>query len=247
VETPNDFGRMGGRPSHPELLDWLAVSFLESGGSIKQLHRLIVTSAVYLQSSMDQPEFARLDSGNVYLWRMNRPLLDAESIRDGILQITGKLDLTMGGPSAKQFKFDDPNPAATPLVDYAKFDVDGPESHRRSVYRYLFRTLPDPFMDCLDCADSSQLTASRNLSITALQAMAMMNDRFVVRQSEHFAQRLASENKSLTRQIRAACQLAFGRSPTSGELRDLTAYAAKYGLPNACRIILNSNEFMFVN
>src|SRR5205823_491644 len=147
-ETPNDFGHMGGRPSHPELLDWLADSFRESGGSIKQLHRLILNSAVYLQSSQDQPEFAKLDSGNVYLWRMNRTRLDAESIRDAVLQISGKLDLTMGGPSVMQFKFDDPSPSNTPKVDYLQFDVDSPESCRRSVYRHIFRTLPDPFMDC---------------------------------------------------------------------------------------------------
>ena len=247
VETPNDFGHMGGRPSHPELLDWLAASFQESGGSIKQLHRLILNSAVYLQSSQDQPEFAKLDSGNVYLWRMNRARLDAESIRDAVLQITGKLDLTTGGPSVMQFKFDDPTPGATPMVDYGKFDVDSPWNYRRSVYRYLFRTLPDPFMDCLDCADASQLTAARNVSITALQAMAMMNDRFIVRQSEHFAERVAQGNKGLRKQIEAAFQLALGRAATASERKELSAYAASHGLANACRIILNSNEFMFLN
>jgi hypothetical protein len=178
---------------------------------------------------------------------MNRTRLDAESIRDAVLQITGKLDLTMGGPSVMQFKFDDPNSGVTPKVDYGLFDVDSPESCRRSVYRYLFRTLPDPFMDCLDCADSSQLTATRNISITALQAMAMWNDRFIVRQSEHFAERVANENPTLTKQIEAAYQLALGRAPTSGEVKMLKDYAAKHGLANACRIILNSNEFMFVN
>ena len=247
VDTPNDFGRMGGQPSHPELLDWLAVSFLESGGSLKQLHKLLLTSAVYLQSSEDNPEFAGADSGNVFLWRMNRTRLDAESIRDAVLQITGKLDLTMGGPSVKQFKFDDPNPGVTPKVDYSQFDVDSPESYRRSIYRYIFRTLPDPFMDCLDSADASQLTATRNISITALQAMAMMNDRFIVRQSEHFAARLAKEDGNLARQIEAAWQLAVGRPPTSSEAGLLQAYAARHGLANACRIILNSNEFIFVN
>src|SRR5207247_7438896 len=103
------------------------------------------------------------------------------------------------------------------MVDYNQFDVDSPESYRRSIYRYLFRTLPDPFMDCLDCADSLQLTATRNVSLTALQAMAMMNDRFIVRQSEHLADRLAKENKSLQKQIEAAYQLALCRAPASSE------------------------------
>ncbi|MEY2430170.1 MAG: hypothetical protein QOJ40_3055, partial [Verrucomicrobiota bacterium] len=247
VETPNDFGHMGGRPSHPELLDWLAASFRESGGSIKQLHRLILNSAVYLQSSQDQPEFARVDSDNLFLSRMNRTRLDAESIRDAVLQISGKLDLTMGGPSVMQFKFEDPTPGSTPIVDYGKFDVDSPANYRRSVYRYLFRTLPDPFMDCLDCADASQLTAARNESITALQAMAMINDRFIVRQSAHFAQRVAQAGKGLGEQIEAACQLALGRAPTPSEREELMAYAAKHGMANTCRIILNSNEFIFLN
>jgi hypothetical protein len=247
VDTPNDFGHMGSQPTHPELLDWLAISFLESGGSIKQLHRLILNSAVYRQSSQENPQFAKIDSSNVYLWRMNRSRLDAEEIRDAVLQITGKLDLTMGGPSVMQFHFEDPNPGVTPKVDYAQYDVDSPGSYRRSIYRYLFRTLPDPFMDCLDCADSSQLTATRNISLTALQAMAMMNDRFIVRQSEHLADRLAKGNKSPRKQIEAAYQLALCRAPASSELKMLEAYASKHGLANACRIVLNSNEFMFVN
>src|SRR5436309_8762623 len=153
----------------------------------------------------------------------------------------------MGGPSVMQFQFEDPNPGVTPKVDYAQFDVDSPASYRRSIYRYIFRTLPDPFMDCLDCPDSSQLTAVRNISVTALQAMAMMNDRFVIRQSEHLAERLVKENKKLTQQIAAAYQLALNRAPTASEAAMLKAYAAKHGLANACRIILNSNEFMFVN
>ncbi len=247
VDTPSDFGHMGGLPTHPELLDWLATAFQESGGSIKQLQKLIVTSAVYLQSSDDNPVFSKTDSGNQYLWRMNRARLDAESIRDAILQITGKLDLTMGGPAVMQFNLEDPNPSNTPIVDYNKFDVEDPKNFRRSIYRFLFRTLPDPFMDCLDCADGSQLTATRNVSLTALQAMAMMNDRFVVSQSGHLAERLVKENKSLARQIEAVWQLALGRPPSSGELHDFKAYAAKYGLANACRVLLNSNEFIFVN
>ena len=125
--------------------------------------------------------------------------------------------------------------------------MDSPENYRRSVYRYLFRTLPDPFMDCLDCAEASQLTPARNVSITALQAMAMINDRFIVRQSEHFAKRVGKGGSSLGEQIEAACRLALGRAPTAHERDELGAYASKHGMANACRIILNSNEFMFLN
>jgi hypothetical protein len=246
VETPNDFGHMGGRPTHPELLDWLATTFLESGGSLKQLHKLIVTSAAYRQSSRNQARFAEIDGDNHYLWRMNRTRLDAESLRDAVLMASGKLDLTMGGPSVKQF-IEKQGVHVTPVVDYQSFDVDSPGNYRRSVYRFIFRTLPDPFMEVLDCADSSQLTPARNLSVSALQALAMLNNRFMVRQSEHLADRAARCASDLAGQIRVVYQLTLQRLPTERETQALKEYAAKYGLANACRIILNSNEFMFVN
>jgi len=177
---------------------------------------------------------------------MNRALLDAESARDAILQITGQLDLTMGGPSVKQFTLS-PGVHVTPVVDYATFDVDSAESRRRSVYRFLFRTLPDPFMDSLDCPDAAQLAPVRGASVTALQALSMWNNHFVVRQSERFAERVTGMSRSLRGQIEAAYQLAFGRSPSKEEAKDLLAYAKKHGLANFCRLVLNSNEFMFVN
>jgi hypothetical protein len=247
VDSPNDFGRMGSGPSHPELLDWLAVSFLESGGSIKQLHKLIVMSAVYQQSAQDYPRYATLDSDNRLLWRMNRTRLDAEEVRDTILQITGKLDLRTGGPADMQFKLDDPNPPVTPVVDYSKFDVDSPASFRRSIYRFIFRTIPDPFMDTLDCADASQLTPVRNVSITSLQALAMWNNQFILHQSEELARQITKTNKNLDRQVREACERVLARAPTRVELTDMKRYAAEHGLANACRILLNCNEFIFVD
>ncbi|MSR56422.1 MAG: DUF1553 domain-containing protein [Planctomycetaceae bacterium] len=246
VDTPNDFGRMGGRPTHPELLDWLAVNFRDQGGSLKSLHKLIVTSSVYTQSAVSKDEFASIDAGNRYLWRMNRTRLDAESVRDAILQVTGKLDPSMGGPSVKQF-IESPGIHVTPMVDYQNFDVDNPASYRRSVYRFLFRTLPDPFMDSLDCADASQLTPARNSSVTALQALSMLNNHFLVRQSEHFAERVGRAGNELAGQIEATYLLALGRPPTAEEVSALSAYAMKHGMANVCRLILNSNEFMFVH
>jgi hypothetical protein len=246
VDSPNDLGKMGGAPSHPELLDWLARWFLDHGGSLKELHRLIVTSAVYQQSSKDNPAFARIDSDNRLLWRMNRTRLDAESVRDAILQITGDLDLTMGGPSVRQFTLS-PGIHVTPVVDYAKFDIDSPDNRRRSVYRFLFRTLPDPFMDSLDCPEASQLAPVRGESVTALQALSMLNNHFVTRQSERLAERLTAMKPTLPGQIEAAYELALGRSPSRAEAKDLSDYAKKYGLSNLCRLVFNSNEFMFVN
>jgi mono/diheme cytochrome c family protein len=245
VATPNDFGRMGAAPTHPELLDWLAIHFRDQGGSLKKLHRLIVTSAAYMQSSWHRPDCAHIDADNHYLWRMNRTRLDAESVRDAVLRVTGKLDPTMGGPSIKQF-MQSPGIHRTPKVDYQAFDVDSPGSYRRSVYRFLFRTLPDPFMDTLDCPDASQFTPVRSSSVTALQALAMLNDRFMVRQSEHFAARVSQAGADLGKQIEAAYVLALGRPPTPTETTRLTPYAHKHGMANLCRLILNSNEFMFV-
>jgi hypothetical protein len=246
VDSPNDLGKMGGAPSHPELLDWLANWFREHDGSLKELHRLILTSAVYQQSSKGNSVFAQTDADNRLLWRMNPTRLDAESVRDAILQITGQLDLTMGGPSVKQFSLS-PGIHVTPVVDYATFDIDSPENRRRSIYRFLFRTLPDPFMDSLDCPEASQLTPVRGASVTALQALSMLNNHFVTRESERFAERLVRLSPTPAAQIESAYQLSFGRSPSRAELKDLLVYAKKHGLPNLCRLVFNSNEFMFVN
>jgi hypothetical protein len=245
VDTPNDFGHMGSMPSHPELLDWLAQTFRESGGSLKALHRLIIYSSAYQQSSAHNSQNAQIDSGNVYLWRMNRTRLDAESLRDAALVLSDRIDFAMGGPSVQQFLMS-PGIHVTPNVDYAKFDVDSRASCRRSIYRFIFRTLPDPFMDSLDCADASQLTPARNTSVTVLQALAMLNDQFLVRYSEHFAARLERYSSVLPEQIQFACEFAWGRPPTAAELREFGLYAQAHGMANFCRVLLNSNEFMFV-
>src|SRR5262249_53417214 len=203
-------------PTHPELLDWLTVTFQEHGGSLKDLHRVLVTSSTYRQSSRSDPRYAEVDGDNRYLWRMNRTRLHAESIRDAILSLSGKLHPTTGGPSVKQF-VQSRGIHVTPVVDYLAFDVDSPENYRRSVYRFIFRTLPDPFMETLDCADASQLTPVRSASVTALQALAMLNDKFVVRQSEHVAQRIAHAERDPDKQVVAAYWLILGRAPTPKE------------------------------
>src|SRR5262249_22865401 len=154
-------------------------------GSLKRLHRLIVTSATYRQSSRHHAEHARLDADNLLLWRMNRARLDAECVRDAVLAVSGKLGRAVGGPSVKHV-VQSPGIHVTPKVDYGAFNVDGPGAYRRSVYRFVFRTLPDPFMEALDCPDGSQFAPVRSNSVTALQALAMLNDRFMVRQCEHF-------------------------------------------------------------
>jgi hypothetical protein len=245
VDTPNDFGRMGSLPTHPELLDWLAVEFRDGGQSIKQLHRLIVNSATYRQTSFSRdPAGGELDAGNQFLWRQNRQRLEAESIHDAVLAVSGKLDGTMFGPGYKPFGFKDDH---SPHYLYAEHDPDDPASHRRSIYRFIVRSVPDPFMETLDCADPSLLVPKRNETLTALQALALLNNKFMVRMSQHFATRVETMATTLPDQIAAAYRLALGRSPTANELQTLVPVAEKHGLANICRLIFNTNEFVFVD
>jgi hypothetical protein len=152
----------------------------------------------------------------------------------------------MGGESVKQF-IETPGIHVTPNVDYLNFDMDNPANFRRSVYRFIFRTLPDPFMDTMDCPDASQLAPTRNTSVTALQALAMLNNAFVVRQSEHLAARIEKERGDVPSRVERLYELAFNRQPTAEERAELSRYAARHGMANACRVVLNSNEFMFVD
>ncbi len=244
VETPNDFGRMGGKPSHPDLLDWLAVEFRDGDQSIKQLHRLIVHSATYRQASSDNAAFARMDGGNRLLWRMNRRRLDAESIRDAVLAVSGRLDRKMYGPGFRTFGFLDDH---SPHYKYEEYDPDDPAGHRRSIYRFIVRSVPDPFMETLDCPDPSLRVEKRNESLTALQALALLNDKFMLRMAEHFAARVEGMGGGLEEQISTAYRLVLGRKPTREERGVLMDYARKHGLANTCRLILNTNEFSFVD
>ncbi|RIK88909.1 MAG: hypothetical protein DCC67_00030 [Planctomycetota bacterium] len=244
VDTPNDFGRMGALPTHPELLDWLASTFRDGGQSLKKLHRLICTSAVYRQSSAGVTASEALDADNRLLWRMNRRRLDAECVRDAVLAVAGKLDPTPGGPPFRTFGFKDDH---SPHYNYDQYDPDDPATHRRSVYRMIVRSVPDPFMTTFDCADSSAVVPKRNETVTPLQALALMNNPFMLRMAEHFAARVEPAGPSSAQRLAAAWRLACGRDPSAEELAPLAAYADKHGLPAACRVIFNLNEFVFVD
>jgi mono/diheme cytochrome c family protein len=244
VETPNDFGQMGAAPSHPELLDWLACWFLDSGESLKALHRLLLTSATYRQSTASHADHERIDADNRFYWRMNRQRLDAESVRDSMLFVSGRLDPAMGGPSDRQFFFKDDH---SPVYDYTRFDVASAEGRRRSIYRFLVRSVTDPFMDALDCADPSQLVPARNTTLTALQALATLNNPFVLKQSEEFAERLEQSAGPIEARVELAYQLALSRKPRPDEQERLARFAETHGWANACRVLFNSNEFMFID
>jgi hypothetical protein len=243
VDSPNDFGKMGQKPTHPELLDFLALD-LRDHQSLKKLHKLIVTSATYKQVSTSRIEPAKIDEDNKFLWRQSRTRLDAEEVRDAVLAVSGRLDRTPGGPSDQQFEMK-PGIHVTPLVDYTKFDWDRPQGHRRSVYRFIFRTLPDPLVTCLDGADASQLTPKRTESVTALQALAMLNNEFMLVHAKAMAARLEKLSAEKSKQIELACELVWSRPPTQAERDMLNAYATKHGLANFCRVLFNTNEFLF--
>jgi hypothetical protein len=245
VETPNDFGRNGALPTHPELLDWLAATLRDHGQSQKALHRLIVTSAVYRQESFDVPAFAAIDADNRFYWRQNRRRLDAEAVRDSVLAVSGALDLRMGGAGFEPFSFKDDH---SPIYDHSDPNkIDSPEVRRRSVYRFIVRSVPNPFMEALDCADPNLNTPVRSQTLTALQALALWNDLFMLRQSQELSRRLERLTGEPRTRIEAAFRLVLARNALPSEIDELMPYATKHGLAHACRLLFNTNEFVFVD
>jgi hypothetical protein len=247
VDTPGDFGRMGGAPSHPELLDYLAVWFRdEANGSFKQLHRLMVTSRAYQQSSVNRVDAAKVDSDNRLLWKANRLRMDADQYRDAALQTAGRIDFKMGGPGVNHFKMG-PGPQMTPALDYAAYDWESPEANRRSVYRTVWRAIPDPFMDSMDFPDLALLSPTRGTSVSALQALTLYNNNFVLSCSQHLAKRVIAEGGLVPQQVERAAELAWGRKVTPVERKVLLDLAYDNGLEATCRVILNANAFLFID
>ncbi|MCA9263294.1 MAG: DUF1553 domain-containing protein, partial [Planctomycetales bacterium] len=245
VESANDFGRMGDEPSHPALLDWLATRLRDEGQSLKDLHRLIVQSSVYRQVSADRAECAEEDAANTLLWRMNRRALDAESIRDTVLAVSGQLDHRMYGAGFQDFVLE--RPEHSPHYEYQKHDPADLDSHRRAVYRFLVRSQQQPFMQTLDCADPSQSVDRRGTTLTAVQALTLMNNNFMVYMSDKFASDLAQQHAELLEQVEAGFWRTTGRAPSADEAQALQQFAKQYGMANVCRVLLNLNEFVFVD
>ncbi|MDA0767244.1 MAG: DUF1549 and DUF1553 domain-containing protein [Verrucomicrobia bacterium] len=240
--TPNDFGRMGELPTHPELLDWLALQFRDEGGqSLKGLHRLLVTSATYRQASTCRPGQAEIDQGARYLWRMNRRRLSAEEIRDSVLLASGQLDRTMGGKSFKDFVIE--KPMHSPHYQYHLHDPNDAASHRRTIYRMIVRSQTQPFLTTLDCADPSRSVAVRDESTTGLQALALMNNPFMEVMAGQFAKRLAGEE----RPVEALFRHGLAREPKELELALFERYRQEHGLENSCRIFFSLSEFVYVD
>jgi hypothetical protein len=251
VGTPSDFGCGGEQPTHPGLLDWLAAELIRSNWSLKHIHRLIVTSQTYqMQSrikvttdqSLSEAGPARVDSDNRFLWRMNPRRLEAEIVRDTVLSVTGKLNPRMFGPGYRNFDYEE---AYAPIYTYKT--ADSPELWRRTIYRFVVRTTPQQFLTALDCPDPANLTPKRNTTTTALQSLALFNNDLMLRQSQHFAERLRNEASTLDEQINRAFRLAFSRPPSAGELASSRKLVHERGLMHLCRVLFNANEFVYVD
>lgn len=242
VDTPNDFGKNGSRPTHPELLDWLASELVSRGWSLKAIQRQILLSATWRQSSAPRPEALRVDAASRLLWRFPPRRLEAEAVRDGILHLSGVLDFTSGGPSFHLLNVDREN-----VYHYHPKDDFGPPEFRRMVYSYKVRMEQDDVFGAFDCPDGSLVVPRRSVSTTALQALNLFNSPFVLKQSEVLAARLVREaGPKPDDQIRRVWQLAFNRVPSQEETRDALAFVAEQGLPAMARALFNANEFLFI-
>jgi hypothetical protein len=234
VATPNNFGRMGERPLHPELLDWLAFEFMQRRWSIKAMHRLILTSSTYQQSSTyTNPLNVQKDPENSLLWRMRLHRLEGETIRDAILTVSGRLNGTMGGPGI--FPEVDPglieaSPMENPLLLYSRWPKtkDGPELWRRSIYVTQMRTVTAPIMDLFDPPDNVSSCPKRNTTTVAPQALQLLNNKFVATQSLLLAERVRDEaGKDPAEQVSRGFLLALGRSPSAREKQTSLAFFGK--------------------
>lgn len=242
VSTPDDFGKNGARPSHPELLDWLASEFVASGWRVKALQRLILTSATWRQSSAPRAAALQADGDSRLLWRFPPRRLEAEAIRDGMLAVSGTLDAHAGGPSFLLHDVVREN-----VYHYTPKESFGPAEARRMVYAFKVRMEQDGVFGAFDCPDGSLVMPRRGASTTPLQALNLFNSAFTLQQADALAARAQREaGDGPAAAIARVWQLAYQRAPESGELADASDLVAAHGLPALCRAVLNSNEFLFV-
>jgi len=242
VGTPSDFGFNGERPTHPELLDWLAQRLHEYHWQLKPLHRELMLSAVYRQSSANSEAGSAQDSDARYLWRFPPRRLEAEAVRDSVLAVSGKLDLTAGGPGFRLFKYTVDN-----VATYYPLEQFGPETYRRAVYQQAARSVKDDMLGPYDCPDSALPEPKRWVTTTALQALSMMNSSFIIDQARFFAERLSREaGQDHGAQVDRAYRLAFGRLPKPEERAAAIRLIEQHGLTIFCRALFNANEFVYV-
>jgi hypothetical protein len=245
VATPSDFGFNGAEPSHPELLDWLTSRFRDDGWNVKDLHRLIVTSATYRQASNVRNEEAqKVDPGNELLWRFRSRPLGGEEVRDASLLVAGALNLRIGGESYRDVKI---NLAAnteftTPTGEFA------PAVNRRTIYRLWARSGNHPLLLSLDCPEPSVMAPVRSKTVTPLQALSLFNDPAVEKCGEAFAERIRKQaGDDAARQVEAAYRIAFARDPSPDEAKLAREFISEGGLAQFCLTLFNTNEFLHVD
>jgi cytochrome c553 len=248
VRSPNDFGRQGEAPTHPELLDWLAGEFVERGTSLKALHKLILTSSVYQLSSEGSAPNLQADPENRLLWRMNRRRLEAESLRDSVLAASGALNVIMYGP-----------PVVPPLSPEEMqgiketymwpATVNPEQAVRRSVYLYIKRSFPMPLFAVFDSPDTSMSCGRRETTNVAPQALALLNNRLLNEQAGVMAARLRREaGEDVAAQVRLGWRIALGREPSSSEHnRALAMLHSGHTLDQFALLLFNLNEFLYID
>ncbi len=247
VRTPSDFGVMGAKPTHPELLDWLAVWFMDQGWSLKKLHTLILSSNTYRMAKSSNAKYAAEDPENRLLWRMPYRRLEAEALLDSMLAASGKLNRQMYGPHVFP---EIPKEALEGSSDPTKIwePFDEAKASRRAIYLVVKRSLMVPLMEVLDLCDTARTAAQRQTTSVAPQALQLFNGAFVNRQARALAARLRAEaGPTPARQIDLAYRLTLARAPSAAEQRTLQVFLQEQSLEELCRVIFNLNEFAYAN
>jgi hypothetical protein len=248
VATPSDFGVTGERPTHPELLDWLATDFTTNKWSVKHVYRLLVTSAAYRQASRGTDAGAPADPDNKLLWRMPRKRLDGESLRDAVLSVAGVINFKTGGPGVY------PELPTELKATNWKVSPDSAERNRRSVYVYVKRNLRYPFFAAFDAPDRNETCGRRFATTTAPQALMLLNDSLLLGYAKTVAKRVTMETgDDADKAITAAFRLALGREPDTEEKAAVTKFVQEHkggfeaAMTDVCHTLLNLNEFVYVD
>jgi hypothetical protein len=242
VSTPGDFGSAGARPTHLELLDWLATTFVDEGWSMKSSLRRMVTSQAFMQSSAPRAKALALDGGSQFLWRFPPRWVEAEVIRDAILLASGTLDRTMGGPSYRIHN------VKKRFEQWRVTDNAGPETWRRMIYQERMRGIDDMMFTAFDLPDCGQIRAKRPRSTTPLQVFNLMNGKLVLEQSAKLAERVSQEaGEDRRKQVQRMFMIVLGRYPGDPELADAVALVEVDGLKSLARTLFNTSEFIYLN
>lgn len=242
VNTPSDFGVNGGKPSHRQLLDWLAAELVDRKFSLKQMHRLIVTSATYRQGVAANLAASKVDANNRLLWRRTPRRLEAEALRDAMLAVSGQLNRSVGGigfRDVREYKYKG-------SFFYDPIEQSSPESFRRTIYRFSPRGAKKTMLDTFDCPDPSAMAPKRAVTTTPLQALTLMNNPFVLQTADHYAKHAQSKANDIEGQVKHAYFSAYGRAVGETELAEAKQFVEEHGLAAFCRVVFNSNEFLYV-